>query len=387
MKRKICVISGTRADYGLFLPLLKEITATPSLELQIVATGMHLSPEFGLTYRQIEADGFRVDRKVEMLLSADSPEAIVKSMGLCQISIADALSDLKPDIVVILGDRFETFAASSAASVMRIPIAHLHGGEVTEGAIDESFRHAITKMSYWHFTSNLEHRNRVIQLGESPERVFDVGALAIDNILNMNLLSRSELETDLGLKFGGLNLLVTFHPATQEHGAAQTQFAELLAALEDLPEARVVFTKPNADTDGRVLMPMIDQFVSRHATSAVAHTSLGTRRYLSTVKAVDAVVGNSSSGIIEVPYFGIATVDIGDRQKGRLRPRSVLSCAPERVAILDSIRKGISPEFRSDLKGMELPYGNGGAARLIRDTLAEVRIPGDLKKSFHDLKV
>ncbi len=384
MKRKICIVTGTRSEYGIFLPLLKELRGDSACDLQIIASCMHLSPEFGLTYRQIEADGFHIDKKVEMLLSSDTPVAIAKSMGLTMISMADALNDLKPDVVVLLGDRFETLATAATATALRIPVAHIHGGEVTEGAIDDAFRHSISKMSYWHFASTEDHRQRVIRLGESPDRVFNTGAMTVDNIKSMNLMGLEELEASLGFKFGKSNLMVTFHPVTQEKESPAGQFRELLGALTELKDTHIVFTKPNADTDGRVLIPMIENFVAENSQRAVAHTSLGTLRYLSTLQFVDAMVGNSSSGIIEAPYFGIATIDIGDRQKGRARPSSVLTCEPKAQVILKAIERGISKEFRAQIKTQELPYGSGGAAKEIKTKLLTLQLPKDLKKSFYE---
>ena len=288
------MITGTRAEYGLLRWVMQGIKDDPTLELQIVATGMHLSPEFGLTYREIEHDGFEIDRKVEMLTSSDTPVGIAKSMGLGLISFSDALNQLKPDLILVLGDRFEIFSAVAAALVARIPVAHLHGGETTEGAFDEAIRHSITKMSHLHFVAAEEYRQRVIQLGEQPDRVFLVGGLGIDNIKRLKLLNRAELESSLDFKLGQKNLLVTFHPVTLETATAADQMKELLAALAELPDTQLIFTMPNADTDGRALIKMVERFAAQHS-NARAYTSLGQLRYLSCIAHVDGVVGNSSS--------------------------------------------------------------------------------------------
>ena len=314
--RKICIITGTRADYGLLRWVIQGIKDDPELTLQIIATGMHLSPEFGLTYQAIEQDGFQIDRKVEMLTSSDTAVGIAKSMGLGLIGFADALHELQPDLIVVLGDRFEIFAAVSAALVARIPVAHLHGGEATEGLIDEAIRHAITKMSHLHFVATEAYRQRVIQLGEQPDHVFLVGGLGIDNIKRLPLLDRATLEASLDFKLGYKNLLITFHPVTLETATAASQMEELLAALAELKDTQLIFTLPNADTDGRALIKMVEQFVVQHP-NARAYTSLGQLRYLSCIAQVDGVVGNSSSGLAEVPSFKKGTINIGDRQRGR----------------------------------------------------------------------
>jgi GDP/UDP-N,N'-diacetylbacillosamine 2-epimerase (hydrolysing) len=382
---RICVVTGSRAEYGLLYWLMRGIAADPAFRLQVLATGMHLSPEFGLTWKRIEEDGFPISRKVEMLLSSDTPEGVTKSMGVGLIGFADAYADLRPDLVVLLGDRFETLCAATAATVARLPIAHLHGGERTEGAIDESFRHAITKMSHFHFTATEEYRRRVIQLGEAPERVHNVGAPGVDAIKKTPLLDREALQNDLGFRLLDRNLMITFHPVTLETSTSESQFRALLEALDPLPATGFIFTKANADTDGRVINRLIDEFAAARRDRAVAHTSLGRVRYLSALSAVDAVVGNSSSGLIEAPSFGIPTVNIGERQAGRLRPASVIDCAPEAGPIRAALEKALSPAFRGPLRGMRNPYGDGDAAERI---LAVLRAPWPdriLFKRFHDL--
>ena len=384
MTRRICVITGTRAEYGLLRRVMQGITEEPKLTLQIIATGMHLSPEFGLTYREIEKDGFQIDRKVEMLTSSDTSVGIAKSMGLGLIGFADALNELKPDLIVVLGDRFEIFAAVSAALVARIPVAHLHGGETTEGAFDEALRHSITKMSHLHFVAAEEYRQRVIQMGEQPGQVFLVGGLGVDNIKHLKLLDRAELEASLGFKLGQKNLLITFHPVTLETSTAKDQMTELLAALAELNDTQLIFTMPNADTDGRALIKMVQQFVAQHPT-ARAYTSLGQLRYLSCVAQVDGVVGNSSSGLAEVPSLKKGTINIGDRQRGRLQAESVINCEPTRNSITAAFQQLYSTTFKANLKDVRNPYGDGGASAIVVDTLKHCALDGLVKKAFYDL--
>jgi GDP/UDP-N,N'-diacetylbacillosamine 2-epimerase (hydrolysing) len=384
MSRKICVVTGSRAEYGLLRWVMQDIRDTAGLELQVVATGMHLSPEFGLTYLEIEGDGFRVDRKVESLLSSDTSVGIAKSMGLGLVGFGDALQDLRPDLMVVLGDRFEIFSAVAAALVARVPVAHLHGGETTEGAFDESIRHSITKMSHLHFVAAQEYRKRVIQLGEDPQRVFMVGGLGVDCIKRVKLLARHEIEAELGTPFGDKSLLITFHPVTLEHASAAGQMQELLAALHPLADTRLIFTLPNADTDGRILRDMVAGFVADHRNASV-QVSLGQLRYLSCMRQVNGVVGNSSSGLIEAPSFGIGTVNIGDRQRGRLRASSVIDCPPDRAAIGKAIGQLFSPDFRGIAAAAINPYGDGGASARIVQVLSNHALTGLVKKSFHDL--
>lgn len=384
MSRKVCVVTGTRAEYGLLRPVMERICATDGLELQLVATGAHLSPEFGNTFRDIESDGFSIDHKVEMLVSSDTPAGIAKSMGLGLIGFGETLQNLRPDLVLVLGDRYEIFVAVAAALVARIPVAHLHGGETTEGAFDEALRHAITKMSHLHFVAAAAYRDRVIQLGEQPAHVYLVGGLGIDNIRQMKLLERTELEASLGFKFGPRNLLVTFHPVTLEKSTSVGQMSELLGALDELEDTHLIFTMPNADTDGRALFEMIRQFVATR-TTACAFTSLGQLRYLSCIRQVDAVVGNSSSGLAEVPSFHKATVNIGDRQRGRLKAESVIDCAPEHAAITAALQKIYTAEFQAMLPAVKNPYGEGGASDKIVQILRDIPLDGLLKKSFYDI--
>lgn len=382
--RKICVVTGTRADYGLLFWLMKEIQADPALELQVVATGMHLSPEFGLTYKIIEQDGFRINEKVEMLLSSDTPVAVAKSIGLGTIGFADVYDRLKPDIIVLLGDRFEILAAAQAAVPARIPIAHIHGGEATEGLIDEAIRHAVTKMAHLHFVATELYRKRVVQLGERPERVFDFGAPGLDNIVLLKTMERGEFEKNIGIDLEPLAFLVTYHPVTLE-GTPEKAFSSLLKAFAHFPQAKIIFTKPNSDTDGRIIVKMIDDYCAENAGRAVSHVSLGQVRYLSAMKYADVVIGNSSSGIIEAPAFRKATVNIGRRQQGRVRAGSVIDCEEDEMSIAAAIRKALSPAFQSALPAMVSPYGGGGACKKIKGTLKSVSLDGILIKEFYDI--
>lgn len=385
VKRKICVVTGSRAEYGLLYWLMKEIQDDSALELQVIVTGMHLSPEFGLTWKQVERDGFIIHRKVEMLLSSDTPVGISKSIGLGVIGFADALEYLQPDLLVVLGDRFEIFAACQAAMVHRIPIAHIHGGEITEGAVDDAIRHAITKMSHLHFTATESYRQRVIQLGEQPQRVFNAGAPGLDNIFRLQLLDKPQLEQAIGFKLGKRNLLVTFHPVTLENATAASQFGNLLKALDCFDDSHIIFTLPNADADGRVIIGMIEQYRQRFPERIASFVSLGSLRYLSALKYMDAVVGNSSSGLIEAPAFKIGTINIGDRQKGRLCADSVIHCEPEVDAIVQAFNRLFSEKFQESLKMVENPYGNSGASAKIKELLKSQSLDGLLKKSFYDL--
>lgn len=384
MTRKICVVTGTRAEYGLLRWVMQGIKDEPTLTLQVVVTGMHLSPEFGLTYRDIEQDGFQIDRKVEMLTSSDTSVGIAKSMGLGLIGFADVFDQLNPDLVLVLGDRFEILSAACAALVACIPIAHLHGGETTTGAYDEAIRHSITKMSHLHFVAAEEYRQRVIQLGEQPEHVYSVGGMGIDNIKRLNLLSRTELEASLGFKLGKKNLLITFHPVTLEKFTAEEQMAELLATLDELDDTQFIFTMPNADNGGRSLIRMVESFVDSH-TNARAYTSLGQLRYLSCIAYVDAVVGNSSSGLLEVPSFKKGTINIGDRQRGRLLASSIINCDPVRRSIKSALKKLYSVDFQRSLSLTINPYGDGNASQKVVDAIVSCNLDGIVKKTFYDL--
>lgn len=383
--RKVCIVTGTRAEFGLMRWLMHEIKEDTELELQIIATGMHLSPEFGYTYKTIEESGFNINKKVEILLSSDSSIGISKSMGLGLISFAEAYDELKPDIIVVLGDRFEIFSAVAAAMSSRIPVGHIHGGEATEGVIDESIRHSITKMSHLHFTATNYYAKRVIQLGEQPDRVFHTGSPGMDNMKRLKLLNRVEFEDSIDFKLGEKNILITFHPVTLEDNTAEKQFFELLEALEQFTDAHLIFTMPNADTDGRVIIDMINDYVLDKKNKAMAFTSLGQMRYLSALKHVDVVVGNSSSGLIEAPSFNVPTVNIGDRQKGRIKAKSVIDCDPNTESIVQAIEKAFSKQFMKKVKLAVNPYGTFGASIKIKEILKSHPLEGIIKKVFHNL--
>lgn len=386
MTRKICVVTGSRADYGLLRGVIAGIQREPGLTLQLLVTGMHWSPEFGGTSQEILDDGFVIDEAVEMLLPGDTALSIAKSTGQGVIGCAEALARLTPDVLVALGDRFEILAAVTAALFHRIPVAHIHGGETTEGAFDEAIRHSITKMSSLHFVAADEYRRRVIQLGEDPARVFLVGGLGVDAVVTIDKMDRAALEASLGLTFGPKNLLVTFHPATLESASPADQMTELLAALEALNDTQLIFTLPNADTGGRALIAQLRAFAETHA-SAHVFESLGHRRYLSLVAVIDGVVGNSSSGLAEVPTFHKGTVNVGDRQKGRLRAASVIDCRPERQAIAAAINTLYSSKFQDTLSHVVNPYGDGGASARIVRVLAEHPLDAITQKRFYDLPV
>jgi GDP/UDP-N,N'-diacetylbacillosamine 2-epimerase (hydrolysing) len=380
--KKLCIVTGTRAEYGLFYPLLKLIKDSKEFELQIIATGMHLSPEFGLTYREIEEDGFKIDEKIEMLLSSDSDIGISKSIGLGVIGFSDSLKRLNPDMVVLLGDRFETFSAAIASYVLKIPISHLYGGEITEGAIDEGLRHSITKMSMYHFTSIEKYRMRVIQLGEDPERVFNVGALGIDNIKNEKLLSKRELEDALGFKLDKKTILVTYHSETlSKNRTSEKGFLEIKKVIDELKDYKFIITMPNADNDSRAIVELIKSL--KNDNRIKTYTSLGRKRYLSLLQYVRMVMGNSSSGIIEAPSFKIPTINIGDRQKGRIKPRSVIDCKPTKDEIIKAVKKA----EMMDLQDLVNPYGDGKASQRILGTIKEIFSKGkiEIKKEFYDV--
>lgn len=385
MKRRICIVTGSRAEYGLLYWLMKEVQADPALQLQLVATSMHLSPEFGLTYQAIEADGFAIDAKVEMLLSSDTAVGIAKSMGLGLIGFADALDRLRPDLLVVLGDRFEILAASQAALVANIPIAHISGGEITEGAIDDSIRHAISKLSNFHFVAAESYRKRVIQMGESPERVVNCGDPGLDNFERLKLLSKKELEESLRFQLLTPTFLVTYHPATLGHVAPEKGMEELIQALDRFPQAKVILTKPNADAGGRILSRMVDAYATANPERVLAVTSLGQLRYLSAMQHCDAIVGNSSSGIVEAPAIKKPTVNIGNRQKGRLMAESIINCREDADEIAQAIALALSDEFKSKLAKTESLYGNCDASAQIKRYLKEVSLGNSSAKHFYDL--
>lgn len=379
--RTVSVLTGTRADYGLLRPLMARIAGTPDLGLHVLATGMHLAQESGRTLSVVEADGWEHIDTVDARLGADSATGVCASMGHGLAGCAEVLERVRPALLVILGDRWEAFCAAAAAVVCRIPVAHIHGGESTQGVIDEPFRHCITKMSLLHFASTADYRRRIIQLGEAPERVFDVGALGVENILGMELLERQALAEDIGFDLDEPYFLVTFHPATMEPESAARHCGALLGAL-DRVEARVIFTKGNQDTGGRVLHRMIDEYVAARTGRAVAFTSLGQLRYLSAMQYTAAVVGNSSSGILEAPVLGVPAVDVGDRQRGRILPGCVLHCAPDE----DEITTAIVAAMDMDCSGTGHPYGDGATSSAIVERIRAADLDsGVLKKAFFDL--
>lgn len=381
--KKICVVTGTRAEYGLLFPLLEKLKASDEFQLQLLVTGAHLSPEFGNTYKMIEADGFNIDEKVEILLSSDTNIGVSKSMGLAMISFSESLERLNPDMVIVLGDRYEIFMVAAACSVANIPIAHLHGGETTEGAFDEAFRHSITKMSWLHFTSTEEYRRRVIQLGETPDRVFNVGAIGIETIKRLTLLTKTELEESLGFRFKEKIYLVTFHPVTLENKSSDSQFRELLKSLDKLTDSTLIFTKANSDTDGRVINQLIDDYVKEHPNKAVAYDSMGQLRYLSAMQIATAVVGNSSSGIIEAPHFNVPTINIGDRQKGRIQAASVINCDAEEILIDTALGEAIAQKTIVN----NSVHGDGNVSNKIIKEVKKALDEGiSLKKSFYDIQ-
>ncbi len=383
--KKIAVVTGTRAEFGLLNPLMDEIQNDQKMQLQLIVTAMHLSPEFGYTVDEIEKKGYKIDKKVECLLSSDTAVGITKSVGLAMIGFADALNELSPDLVIILGDRTEMLAAATAAMVGNIPIAHIHGGETTEGAYDESIRHAITKMSYLHFVTTETYRKRIIQLGEQPERVFNVGAIGLDSIKNLVLLNKEEFEKSINFKLGKSNILITFHPVTLENQSAQGQFKAILVVLGSLEDTHFIFTHANSDKNGRVINQMIEQFVNENQHRAVAFKSLGQLRYLSALRHIDIVLGNSSSGIIEVPYFNIPTINIGDRQKGRILSESVIQAEPTVEAITLAHENAVDISFRTKIKSQEQLYGSGNTVEKIMDVLRNQNV-NNLKKSFYDIQ-
>lgn len=386
--KRIGIMTGTRAEYGLLKPLMQEINKDNDLELYLIVSGMHLSPEFGMTYKEIEEDGFQINAKVEMLLSSDSPVGISKSIGLGIIGFADEFQRADLDMLILLGDRYEALSAAICAMVMRIPIAHLHGGELTEGAIDEGIRHSITKMSYLHFTSTEEYRRRVIQLGENPERVFCVGAIGVENIKKINLMTKEELERSIHFEIDENTVIVTYHPVTLENNTVEEQFLNLLEVLDRNPKIRMIFTKANADTNGRIVNELIDKYAAQNSERACAFTSLGQKRYLSALKYCRIVIGNSSSGIIEAPSFGKPIINIGDRQKGRICADSVINCGYTQQEIQRAMETALTEEFENKARNCRNPYEKENTAAniisVIKDYLLNDKIK--LKKGFYDIK-
>lgn len=383
--KKIAIITGTRAEFGLLRPLINEIQNNEKMQLQLIVTAMHLSPEFGYTADEIEKEGYKIDKKVECLLSSDSAVGITKSIGLAMIGFADALNELSPDLLIILGDRSEMLAAATAAMVANIPIAHIHGGETTEGAYDESIRHAITKMSFLHFASTEIYRKRIIQLGEQPDRVFNVGAIGLDSINNLKLLNKDEFEKSIDFQLAKKNILITFHPVTLENESAAEQFQAILDFLNSLNDTHFIFTHANSDKNGRVINEMIEEFVNMNKEKSIAFKSLGQLRYLSALKYMDLVLGNSSSGILEVPSFNIPTINIGDRQKGRILSESVIQTKPNISDLLEAFAKATDPTYLEKIKKQKQLYGSGNATEKIMNVI-RLQTDNDLKKTFHDIQ-
>ncbi len=383
--RTVGVVTGARSDYGIYLPLLMKLEADPDIQLYLYVSGMHLSPEFGMTVDDIRADGFEIREEIEMLLSGDTPGAISKSMGLGLVGFAQAFTRNRPDILVLLGDRFEMHAAGLAALPFRMPIAHIHGGELTTGAIDDALRHSLTKLSHLHFVTTPDYARRVAQLGERPDKIHVAGSLSLANLDTVEFMSSAELAAEFEVFLDPAPLLATFHPTSLEYDQAAAQFGELLAALDDL-QTPVVFTLPNADTGGRILIKMITDFVDRHPW-ACSVKNFGTRGYFSMMKFAAAMVGNSSSGIIEAASFGLPVVNIGNRQQGRVRGANVIDVATRQADIADGLRRALSPDFREKIKGLANPYDQGDAAAMITGVLKTVPLgPGLIHKTFNDLK-
>lgn len=381
---KICIATATRAEYGLLKPLIDLLKADDSFSVQLLVTGAHLSPEFGLTHKQIDTESVEV-YKTEMLMSSDSPSGISKTMGLGMISFSEAFENLKPDAVVVLGDRYEMLSLVSTAMIFQVPVIHLHGGEITEGAYDDSIRHAISKLSHFHFTSTEEYKNRVIQLGENPNTVFNVGAIGIDNIQALSLLNKEQLEKELNVSFKKNIFIVAFHPETLGSMSSEEQFKALLKAIDKQEDAFFVFTKSNADTDGRIINELIDSYAAENKDKAASFFSLGSLRFLSLMKVANGIIGNSSSGIIEAPSLSAVTINIGDRQKGRIQAASTINTGNSTKEIAEAIKKACNDEFLNSVNNIANPYGNGGTALKIVAELKKINFKELPNKSFYDL--
>ena len=385
-ERKICVVTGTRAEYGLLYWLMRDIKSDPSLTLQLIVTGTHLEPAFGHTVDVIEADGFHIDARVPIELTGDTPSSIARSTGLATAGIADALETLTPDIVVLLGDRFEMLAAATAATICNTPIAHIHGGEITEGAIDDAMRHAITKLSSVHFVAADQYRNRVIQMGEHPSTVFTVGAPGLDYIDRGKLLSTDEITKAFKIDDAAQYFLITLHPTTRAQANAAAEIDALLKVLPDFSDHFTVFTGVNADAGRDIIARRIEAYVEKNSSRSRTFNSLGQVRYLSAMKYASVVIGNSSSGIIEAPAFGTPTVNIGDRQKGRLRAASIINCEANERSIQQAIAKALTSEFHASYKTTNAPYGSPGASARIASELGMIEMSMLTQKSFYNLQ-
>lgn len=386
MKRKICIVTSTRAEWGLLSGIAKELNKRNDVTLQIIATNMHLSEKFGSTWQEIERDGLKIDRKVPMFQETDTPKGTITAMNDCMSGMAQAFEELRPDLLLILGDRYEMLTVAATALIYRIPVAHMHGGEVTQGAFDESIRHSITKMSHLHLTSTEEARNRVIQLGENPDHVFNTGAIGVYNINHCDLISREELEENLGTTIPKESIFVTFHPSTLDEISPAEQCKNLLKALELHPEVKVLFSYPNNDPSGQVIIDLIEEFVAQHPERSVVFPSLGARRYLSVLRCVAAVVGNSSSGILEVPSMHIPTLNIGIRQKGRQRATSVIDCGVSLEEISTGLSQVLSQEERNRARNIQNPYEQPDTLNKIVEIVATFPLDNIIQKPFYDIK-
>ena len=385
--RKICVVTGTRAEYGLLSRLIRMINESEKTQLQLIATNMHLSPRYGETYKEIEADGFKIDRKIPIIEQGKNDSvATLKSMAKAISGFAEAFNELKPDLITLLGDRYEILAAAEAALIENIPIAHINGGEVTEGAFDDAIRHSITKMSHLHFPSIEPYRKRIIQMGENPDRVFTVGALGVENIKRIHLLTKTEVEHLIDFEIDKKTILVTYHPVTLEPDSMKKDIEAFIEALEEKSILRVIFTMPNSDNGSDVIVDAINTFVKKNKDRAIAFKSLGVKRYLSVMKEVGAIVGNSSSGIVEVPSFGVPTLNIGDRQKGRLAADSVINCSTDKASILVGLDKVLSINFQTFCKSVSNPYGKENTAEEIFKMISTYPLDNIIKKHFYDIQ-
>ena len=384
-KKKICVVTGSRAEYGLLYPLMKKIKNEKNFELQIIITGTHFSNDFGYTVKEIEKDGFSINKKVEMLLSSDTPAAITKSTGIGMIGFADVFKEIKPNAIIILGDRYEMLSTASAALFAKIPILHIHGGELTKGAFDDAIRHSITKMSWWHFVATEEYKKRVIQMGENPDRVFVVGGMGVDRISKSKLLKKNKLENKMGFKFNKNNFLFTYHPVTLEKSNLFKKIQEVLNVLSGLKDTFIIFTAPNSDTYGRKIYKIIYDFVKSYPKKSVFFKSMGHINYLSTMQFVDCVIGNSSSGLVEAPTFKIGTINIGNRQSGRIKAKSIIDCNLDKSSLKKALRKLYSKKFKEKLKNINNPYGQGRATEKILNIIKSKSLPKVLMKDFYDL--
>lgn len=385
LSKKVCIITGSRAEFGLLRFVVEGVKNSSVLELQLVVTGMHLSSEFGLTYKEVEESGFKINKKIETILSSDTPSSVVKSTGLGLIGCAEAFEELSPDFVVILGDRYEVFSCAISALFFNIPIIHIHGGEVTAGSFDEAIRHSITKMSWFHFVASDKYKNRVIQLGENPMNIENVGGLGVDSIKRLKLLQKKELKQKEHINFGHRNLLITFHPATLDSESTEVQIKNLISSLKELENCYLIFTMPNADPDSKVIKNVINNFVAKNKDRAISFESLGQLKYLSVLQFVDGVVGNSSSGLLEAPSFKIGTINIGKRQDGRLKSKSIIDCEPTKESISFALKQLFSNDFKVLLRSVKNPYGDGNASSRIIRFLEKVKIPNSTEKKFFDL--